>query len=214
MNPDFAIVLNFNLNNEENVDFDSLVKKARDIGVRAISGNDNFKEACAKYTVKLVPSEDGSDLNKDNVINTMVENRKSGEKTVINVNVENGDVSKSDQEMLEQINSWMHMFGHAFNEGKPSNLTVDHDGFILENRHAAYQKYIFLKNPLPEKVTVIGLDEEPNRVEWIENRVDLKFNYENKQLIIDLVKPDEEFAWEVVRIQAHRPEDDIKETKF
>lgn len=214
MNPDFAIVLNFNLNNEENVDFDSLVKKARDIGVRAISGSENFKNACSKYTIKLVPAEDGLNLNKDNVINTMVENRKNGVKTVINVNVENGEISQSDQEMLEQINSWMHMFGHAFNEGKPSTLTVDHDGFILENRHANYQKYVFLKNPIPEKIVVTGLNKEPNRVEWIENRIDLKFDYEDSQLTINLVKPDEEFDWEVIRIQAHRPEDDITETKF
>lgn len=214
MNPDFAIVLNFNLNNAKNVDFDSLVKKARDIGVRAISASDDFQEACDKYTIKLVDEQDGEKLTSENVINTMVENRKNGKRTVINIDLEDGKINEADEKTLEKINSWMHMFGHAFNEGKPSDLTVDHDGFVLENHHANYQKYIFLKSPLPEKITVEGLDEEPNRVEWIENRVDLKFNYVDKKLEIELTKPDDEFDWEVVRIQAHRPEDDILETKF
>lgn len=214
MNPDFAIVLNFNLNNAKSVDFDSLVKKARDIGVRAISASNDFQEACDKYTIKLIDEQNGENLTTDNVINTIVENRKNGDKTVININLEDGKISTSNEEMLEKINSWMHMFGHAFNEGIPSELSVDKDGFVLENRHANYQKYIFLKSPIPEKITVEGLNEEPNRVEWIENRVDLKFNYTDKKLEIELVKPDDEFDWEVIRIQAHRPEDDILETKF
>ena len=214
MNPDFAIVLNFNLNDAKNVDIDSLVKKARDIGVRAISANSDFQEACDKYTIKLVDEPEGENLTTDNVIDTMVENRKNGKKTIINLNLEDGDISASDEEMLERINSWMHMFGHAFNESTASKLTVDQDGFILENRHANYQKYIFLKNPLLEKITVEGLEEEPNRVEWIENRVDLKFSYKDKKVEIELTKIDDEFDWEVVRIQAHRPEDDILETKF
>lgn len=214
MNPDFAIILNFNLDNENNVDFDALVKRARDIGVRAISGSDQFRQACNKYTIKLLSPESGVKLTADNVIDTMVENRKNGKQTIIEIDLENGQITKSDQEMLEKINSWMHMFGHAFNEGTPSKLTVKPDGFVLANRHVNYQKYVFLKTPLPEKITIEGINEEPNRVEWIENRVDLKFTYENKKLTVDLVKPDEEFEWEVIRIQEHRPEDDIKETKF
>ena len=72
----------------------------------------------------------------------------------------------------------------------------------------------FLQNPLPKKIVVEGLSEEPNRVEWIEHRIDLDFNYKDHKLTIKLIKPDDEFAWQVLRIQAHRPEDDILETKF
>ena len=77
-----------------------------------------------------------------------------------------------------------------------------------------YQKYVFLPSPLPDKIVVEGLVEEPNRVEWIEHRTDLDFNYKDQKLTINLVNPDDEFAWQVLRIQAHRPEDDILETKF
>ena len=44
MNPDFAIVLNYQLNDKADADF--LVKTARDIGARAVmtsSQNDDFK---------------------------------------------------------------------------------------------------------------------------------------------------------------------------
>lgn len=215
MNPDFAIVLNFKLNNAENVDPDFLVKTARNIGARAVSGDKSFQAACEKYTIFLADEKNGQDLNKENVIETMIENRKNGKSTIINIPVENdGKFSAETDELLQTINNWMHMFGHAFNEGTKSALTLDQDGFVLENRHAAYQKYLFLKSPLPEKIIVSGLEEEPNRVEWIENRVDLDFSYKDKQLTINLVKPDDDFSWQVLRIQAHRPEDDIAETKF
>lgn len=52
MNPDFAIVLNYQLNGEADADF--LVKTARNIGARAVitdSQTEDFKPACAKYTI-------------------------------------------------------------------------------------------------------------------------------------------------------------------
>lgn len=214
MNPDFAIVLNYQLNDKADADF--LVKTARNIGARAVMTDrqtEDFKTACAKYTIFLANPENSTDLTKDNVIDTMVNNRKAGKTTIINVPVEAGKFSASTQAMLNTINDWMHQFGHAFNEGKTSALTSS-DGFILENRHANYQKYVFLPSPLPDKIVVEGLVEEPNRVEWIEHRTDLDFNYTDQKLTINLVKPDDEFAWQVLRIQAHRPEDDILETKF
>lgn len=214
MNPDFAIVLNYQLNDKADADF--LVKTARNIGARAVMTDrqtEDFKTACAKYTIFLADSENGADLTKNNVIDTMVNNRKAGKATIINVPVAAGKFSAATQAMLDTINDWMHQFGHAFNEGKTSALTSN-DGFILENRHANYQKYVFLPSPLPDKIVVEGLVEEPNRVEWIEHRTDLDFNYKDQKLTINLVKPDDEFAWQVLRIQAHRPEDDILETKF
>ena len=85
MNPDFAIVLNFKLNTD-NVNTDALVKKARDIGVRAISGGDVLQKAADKYTIKLV-NQDGVDLSADEVIDTLVQNRKNGNSTVINIHL-------------------------------------------------------------------------------------------------------------------------------
>ncbi|WEV71083.1 hypothetical protein OZY43_01190 [Lactobacillus sp. ESL0785] len=218
MNPDFAIVLNFKLKDTKKVNADLLVKTARDIGARAVSADSAqtaMQAACAKYTITLAADQAGQDLTADNVINELVTNRKKGQATIINVNItESGTLTAASQAVLEQINNWMHMFGHAFNESKPCSLTTDGNSFVLQNRHMPYQKYLFVKSPLPKQITVSGLTQEPNRVEWIEKRVDLKFNYENNELVIDLADPVDSFPWQVLRIQEHRPEDDIKETKF
>lgn len=212
MNPDFAIVLNFKTTGDFDADF--LVKTARNIGARSVMSDDPaaFKAACEKYTIFLADAQDGVDLDSDNVINAMVENRKNGQATIINIPINNGSFDEATQKTLDAINSWMHMFGHAFNEGKPSDLTVS-DGFILENCHANYQKYVFLKD-IPNKIVVEGLSQEPNRVEWIDHRTELNFSMKDGKLTIDLVKPDDVFKWNVLRIQAHRPEDDIIHTEF
>lgn len=215
MNSDYAIILNFNITNEQNLDTDDLVKVARNIGVRAVSGPEILKDACQKYTINLSEPKNGEDLTADNVIDEMMQNRKNGKQTIINITVdEDGNINSASQELLDKINNWMHMFGHAFNEGHPSNLEVDQDGFVLENHHADYQKYVFLKSPLPKEIVISGLEQEPNRVEWVENRIDLDYSFKNHALKIKLEEPADNFKWQVLRIQAHRPEDDIKETKF
>lgn len=214
MNPDFAIVLNFKLTG--NADADFLVKTARNIGIRAVMSDnqqDDFAKACSKYNIFLAKQADGLDLNSDNVIDTIVTNRQNGKNTIINLPVIDGKIAAKDQEMLDALNTWMHLFGHALNESQKSELKADH-GFILENRHANYQKYVFLKRPLPEKVVVTGLKHEPNRIEWIDRRTDLDFNFKDGKLTIDLTKPESDLTWQVVRLQAHRPEDDIIHTEF
>ncbi|RVU70438.1 MULTISPECIES: hypothetical protein [Lactobacillus] len=215
MNPDFAIILSFQIKHPDSTNADQLVKTARDIGVRAVSGSDLLKDACQKYTISLAEPTDGLDLTSDNVIDTLVTRREQGKSTVINIPVAaDGKFSEETVALFDTINHWMHMFGHALNDGEVSKLTVDHDGFVLVNRHADYQKYVFLKQPLPEQIVVTGLEQEPNRVEWIENRKDLDFNFENGKLTIQVTAPDDSFPWQVLRIQAHRPEDDLAETKF
>ncbi|MDF7672758.1 hypothetical protein PT281_05685 [Lactobacillus sp. ESL0701] len=218
MNPDFAIVLNFKLTNPEKVNADLLVKTARDIGARAVAADgaqEAFQAACAKYTIALVNEGLGQSYLPDNVIDAMMKQREAGKATVINLTVaDNGELTDESKKLLTPINDWMHMFGHAFNESEPCAISADGDSFVLQNRHMHYQKYVFVKQPLPTKITITGLTHEPNRVEWIEKRVDLKFTYEDNTLIIDLAEPVEEFPWQVLRIQEHRPEDDILETKF
>ncbi len=214
MNPDFALVICFPLAQQEKYDPDFLVKTARNIGARAVSGSPQLKAACQKYTIALIPAHKGESLSSQQVIDRMVRNRQQGKATFISVNLkENGDLTEQSQTLCRTINQWMHLFGHAFNEGAISQLRVDH-GFVLTNRHANYQKYVFLKEPLPARIKLRGLKKEPNRVEWIANRQDLAFHFENGLLTITLTKPAVSAPWQVLRIQAHRPEDDLKSTKF
>lgn len=224
MNPDFAIILNFKLKNAKDVAADFLVKTARNIGARVIAADANipdFKKACAKYTISLIekPTQ-GTDLTATDVINRLVLNRKAGAKTIINVSVtEDGKLAPETELMLKQINNWMHIFGHAFNESEPCTLKVgnvaEDSCFVLQNRHAKYQKYIFVKAPLPETIKIIGLTAKPNRIELIDQRTELEFGFSNNELTIDLTNSNKnDYDWQIIRIQEHRPEDDIKETKF
>ena len=224
MNPDFAIVLNFKLKNAKDVAADFLVKTARNIGARVIAADANipdFKKACAKYTISLIekPTQ-GTDLTATNAIDRLISNRKAGAKTIINVPVtEDGKLTPETELMLKQINNWMHIFGHAFNESEPCTLKVgnvaEDSCFILQNRHAKYQKYIFVKAPLPETIKIIGLTAKPNRIELIDQRTELGFEFSNNELNIDLTNSNKsDYDWQIIRIQEHRPEDDIKETKF
>ncbi|AIS08584.1 hypothetical protein LACWKB8_0268 [Lactobacillus sp. wkB8] len=224
MNPDFAIVLNFKLKNAKDVAADFLVKTARNIGARVIAAAANipdFKKACAKYTISLTEQHvQGIDLTATDAINRLVLNRKAGAKTIINVPVtEDGKLAPETELMLKQINNWMHIFGHAFNESEPCTLKVgnvaEDSCFILQNRHAKYQKYIFVKAPLPETIKIIGLTAKPNRIELIDQRTELEFEFSNNELTIDLTNSNKnDYDWQIIRIQEHRPEDDIKETKF
>lgn len=218
MNPDFAIILNFKLKSTKDVDVDFLVKTARDVGVRAVATDAlqaSFQKACAKYTIALTKSQDGLDLKADNVINQMVKKRKNGEQIFINVQVKtDGSLNEVMQKMLDQINNWMHIYGHAFNESEPCKLSAQPDSFVLQNRHMNYQKYVFVKKPLPQQVEISGFNTAPNRVEMIEKRIEPAFDYDNGKVTIDLSKIKSDFEWQVVRIQEHRPEDDLIETKF
>ena len=226
MNPDFAIVLNFKLKNAKGVDADFLVKTARNIGARAIATDafkTDFEQACRKYTIALVPTESvqyGCKLSATNTVEQLVLQRKAGKNTVIDIPItDDGNLLAETKALLAQINNWMHLFGHAFNEGEPCNLTISNidedNGFVLQNRHMHYQKYVFIKTPLPEILEIQGLTSEPNRIEMVAQRTELDFTFAGNELTINLKNaPKSDFTWQVIRIQEHRPEDDIKETKY
>lgn len=211
LNPDFAIIVNITAT--EGVDPDALVRHARDIGARAIASQqpDLFQAACEKYTIANLPSQDGRDYPVGQVVDALVAARQAGKPLVINFDPD----SPEDQEALEELNLWMHKYGHAVNDGAPSELTANADGaFLLTNRHASYQDYLFVKKPFTDEIEVAGLDQEPNRVEWIDGRVDCPYTFEKKILKITLPIVESTFTWQVIRIQEHRPEDDIAETEF
>ena len=226
MNPDFAIVLNFKLKNAKGVDADFLVKTARNIGARAVAADafkTDFAKACKKYTIALVttePIQANYELSAANVVEQLVSQRKAGQQAVIDIPVtDDGNLLAETKALLTQINNWMHLFGHAFNEGEPCNLTISNvnedNGFVLQNRHMHFQKYIFIKAPLPEIIKIQGLTNKPNRIEMIAQRTELDFTFADNELTINLKNaPKSDFTWQVIRIQEHRPEDDIKETKF
>lgn len=221
MNPDFAIILNFKLKSAKDVDVDFLVKTARNIGARVVTADAMqaaFSQACSKYTIAWTPAQEGLNLTAANAVDALVLKRKAGQQAVINIPVtSDGQFSPETAATLAEINKWMHIFGHAVNEGEPCNVKVTNvpSSFVLQNRHENYQKYVFIKAPLAKEIKVAGLTAEPNRVEMIAKRVEPKFTYQNDALLVDLTNiATNNFTWQILRIQEHRPEDDIKETKY
>ena len=218
LNPDFAIILNFKLADPELTPStaDALVKRARDIGARCIASNSPaaFEAACAKYPVMNVPAMTGQTYAPDTVVEALVAARKAGQPLVIDLDVADG-LQEDDQAALTALNKWMHKFGHVVNEGAPCALECDLQGaFLLENRHVSYQDYLFLHAPVAAQAVVTGLEQAPNRVEWVDGRAEVPFEFAAGQLTLDLAEAKEDFAWQVVRIQGHRPEDDLADTKF
>lgn len=220
MNPDYGIILNFKVN--ANANAQKLVRLARNIGARAISveGAEDlapYKEACKDYTVELVNAH-GIDLESANVINDLINFKRNGQHAVFNVELdEMGDLLDNQKTALTLLNDWMHWFGHAYNESTESSLkTTASNSFVCENRHASYQVYVFIKSPLPETITVSGFEQEPMRIEWIDERAELSFDSQDNAAKIELSPYPEgiDYKWRVLRIMKHRPEDDIKETQF
>lgn len=221
MNLDFAIILNFKLKSAKDVDVDFLVKTARNIGARVVAADamqEAFSQACSKYTIAWTPAQEGLNLTAANAVDALVLKRKAGQQAIINIPVtSDGQFSSETAATLAEINKWMHIFGHAVNEGEPCNVKVTNvsSSFVLQNRHENYQKYVFIKAPLAKEIKVAGLTAEPNRVEMIAKRVEPKFTYQNDALLVDLTNiATNNFTWQILRIQEHRPEDDIKETKY
>ena len=54
------------------------------------------------------------------------------------------------------------------------------------------------------------------RIEWIDERAELSFDFQDNAAKIELSPYPEgiDYKWRVLRIMKHRPEDDIKETQF
>lgn len=220
MNPDYGIILNFKVN--ANANAQKIVRLARNIGARAISveGTNDlapYKEACKDYTIELVNAH-GIDLTSANAIDELINFKRNEQHAVFNVELDEiGDLLDEQKAALTLLNDWMHWFGHAYNEsGKSTLKTADSNSFICENRHAKYQVYVFIKSPLPKTIKVEGFDHKPMRAEWIDERVELPFSFQNKEVTVELSPyPDGiDYKWRVLRIMKHRPEDDIKETQF
>lgn len=219
MNPDFGIIFNFNVNEQANPA--ELVKTVRDVGARAISISNAsnlapYQAACDEYTIQLVEVS-GEELASENVIDKIVHCRKNNQAAIFDLTLEaDGDIKPEQKTALTIINDWMHWFGHALNEGEASSLTTSGDSFALQNRHAPYQIYVFIKSPLPTSVTVGNFELEPTRIEWIDERNPLNYQFEHHQITVNLSPFPEgmTYPWRVLRILKHRPEDDIKETKF
>ncbi|MDN6028708.1 MAG: hypothetical protein L0I02_02700 [Lactobacillus sp.] len=214
MNPDFALSLHFNCSGDFNAD--DLVKLARNIGARAVSFSQQtaaITTACTKYTIHELASHPDAQPLTTAAIHTMLHRRQQGLTTCFTVPVtSDGQLTADTQQVLAEINRWMHLFGHAFNEGMPTTLTAN-TGCMFENRHFSYQKHLVIAQPWPHQIQINGLTQAPDRIELIADRTPLTFSFAAGVLTLT-VPAALTLPWQVIRIQGHRPEDDWEETTF
>ncbi|MDO4912533.1 MAG: hypothetical protein Q3960_03145 [Lactobacillus sp.] len=197
---DLAFIFDFTNNDQ----FNEKIKKARDIGIRTIAfpdNNNDIKNIASQYHLNLVEHEASPELSAD-WLKKLIQAKQNKKALRVSVDLDN--------QYLSDINQWMHWYGHAINESVPSDLVAS-QGVTFENFIASYQKYLFINNKDETQVTISGLEVAPERVELIKNRDDLPFEFENGSLKITIPATDN---WQAVRLQAHRPEDDLTDTQF
>lgn len=210
---EFAIIVKLPSAELTNKQADAVIKRIRDVGIRAIATNPVFSQACQKYTIKQVDSEvDFTKLPTDPVT-TLQNNLAAGKTCNWSLTIEQGFFSQQTNESLEQLNSFMHQYGHLVNEGKPCNLAVvNGDGFCLKNKIASYQDYVFVKSP-SQSIQISGLEAAPNRIVLVKSHAELEFSFQAGLLTItDL--PADHSNLTVIRIQEHRAEDDLESTEY
>lgn len=202
------------------INADQLVRFARDHGFRGtglISKDQDqhaaFQAACQKYTEKQVTAV-GQQLPQSEVIETILANRRQGKNSIFQVTLtKEGSISAADQPAFSQLNQWLHDYGHAFYEGKPGAMKTNQPNFVLVNRHAPYQTYLFLKKVLPGTISVTNLPAAIEKAEWIADRKPVAFQQTEQAAEIQ-VKQGQTASWRVMRLLLHRSEDDIPKTKY
>jgi hypothetical protein len=214
-NLDLALELTFKA--AKNIDADKLVRYARDNGWRGASlvgtpeQKDAFAQACQKYTIAFVePATE--ELPHTDLLAKILAKRRASQNASYLVSLDpDGHLQKNDEQAIASLSAWLHYFGHALYEGRPSDVKTEAPNFVLQNAHASYNLYLFVTS-FEKKVHLQNLPDKIQRIEWIDTRKQLDIPENNEfSLTDDGPEPD---TVRVLRIMLHRPEDDIVKTQF
>lgn len=220
-NLNIGLILQYNLTNTD-FDADELVKQARNYGFRGVEfkncdlNTPDIAVACKLYGIELINTKDSLKINNNDNLSKLIKARLLKKNAYFSVNLtDHNQITEENHAELSKLRKWIDSFGHAFYNARPSSISSNQDNiFVLENHYAPYQIYVFIESPLPEEII---LDNCPliNHASWIDTRKDLDFKQKDNQVSIELQRKaeDEKFEIYALRIQLHRPEDDI-ETKF
>jgi hypothetical protein len=196
-----------------------LARLARDYGFRgARLETDNadlqqrFAQACQTFSLTL-SSIPGQALPADIVSSALAARVKSANASFeINLTPA-GKIAEDDLTKLAALNQWLHYYGHAFYEGRPSQIETPAPNLILQNAHAPYQIYLFAKKLSQGKLSITNLPASIKKVESIAQRTELTFSQAgaSAEIAIDQAS---DAIWPGLRIMLHRPEDDLGKTKY
>lgn len=196
-----------------------LVRFARDHGFRGLNLSspdpalqEKFAQAAKTFSLTLV-SAPSQPLPADPVAAILqARSKQKNAAFAISLNA-SGQVSKADLTILARLNQWLHDYGHAFYESRPTAIKASAPNLIFQNGHAPYQIYLFIKNLSAGKLSITNLPTSVNKIESIAKRTSVPFKQEGKKAVLTLPNSSDS-AWRGFRILLHRPEDDIKKTKY
>lgn len=129
----------------------SLVRLARDYGFRGVrletADTDlqrKFTTACQTFSLTL-SSVPGQPLPAD-IVTAALTARTNSSNAAFEINLTPaGKLTPTDETKLKTLNQWLHYYGHAFYEGRPSKINTPVPNLVLQNGHAPYQIYLFVK---------------------------------------------------------------------
>lgn len=196
-----------------------LARLARDCGFRGArleTENANlrqkFNQACQLLSLAS-SSAAGKPLPAD-IISCVLAARTKSINAAFKIDLTStGQIAAEDLTKLTALNQWLHYYGHAFYEGRPSQIATPAPNLILQNAHAPYQIYLFVKKLSQGKLSITNLPTSIKKVESIAQRTELAFDQNGTSADIS-IEQTTDLAWSGLRIMLHRPEDDLGKTKY
>lgn len=218
----YRIDTNFNI--KGTIDADRLVRQARDCGFRGISvavadpiQQNMVIEACNKYHIKFCQERPAIILGGPDILAKLIAARLDKQNIYFEIKLDqDGAIEKDQLADLDLLRQWIDRFGHAYYEMRPDKeIKTTANAHIFKNELAPYQIYVFIHQPLPEKIELTGTP-HIEKAMWIDTRQELEYKQDGDKITIELKRDpdDEEFTIYGLRLQAHRPEDDMGPTKY
>ena len=164
------------------------------------SGMDKYVAAEMCYTVNQHWGVGHSDFNYKSpkeLIEALCDCRKVGANLLLNIGPEaQGEISGMSKELMAIIGRWMNIFGEAIYEGKPYIYDGTEKNFVLKGDNCLYIFAYDLGTKGDENVTVggnsggfysfSGIDEEFEKIEWMDNKEELDFSNNGGTLSVNL----------------------------
>ncbi len=220
-----GLVLQYQVAPKGTIDADALVRHARDYGFRGVSikdGDDSqaaaLQTACQKYAIKFCQKRPAEKLISPDVLAKLIAARLDNMNIYFEVELnQDGSIKPESDPAMKTLQKWMDRFGHAYYESRADHeIKADEDNVhIFYNAIAKYQRYIFVHIPLEESIELKHVPHVEEAV-WIDTRNEVEFRQDDDhlELKLDRQTDNEDFSVYGLRLQLHRPEDDLGKTEY
>lgn len=220
-----GLVLQYQVAPKGTIDADALVRHARDCGFRGVSikdGDDSqadaLQDACQKYAIKFCQKRPAEKLISPDVLAKLIAARLDDMNIYFEVELnQDGSINSESDPAMKTLRKWIDRFGHAYYESRADHeIKADEDNVhVFYNAIAKYQRYVFIHIPLENS---IELKHVPHVEEaaWIDTRNEVEFDQDGDHLRLKLNRKadSEKFSVYGLRLQLHRPEDDLGKTEY